>query len=354
MTDIDPAAVRSDQQALKDAFTYRSLQRDIDLVFKDLERPLFAEANAAGRALYPVASEFVLECYYERGALEPLVHAYARQPYRTAARYDRLLNALESAQRFDLIEHLWTSIARLTRAEFFYQRPCRDTGDHARVEEFKNHALEAYAQGIDWMTRLGRLQAAELLIKDRNVLREERFPALPPPSDLRRIDEPVFWDLIAMARSGASTTVEELATLGKSLLAFKGAEIKRFCSFYAKLMKQLCHWNVWALAYAARGGCSDEAFAEFRAWLILQGDPALCALCVTDPGQAAARVPAEPDLPDGPGLAIIEEAYLMRTGSSLAMPPIDPDKPKGKEWTEAAFAATYPQLIRHYASRTEL
>jgi hypothetical protein len=96
---------------------------------------------------------------------------------------------------------------------------------------------------------------------------------------------PVFWDLISKARSGASTTLEELDALGESLRAFRAAEIKRFGSYYAKLMKQLYHWNTWALAYAARGGCSDGAFEEFRAWLILQGDPALCALSVTDPAQ---------------------------------------------------------------------
>jgi hypothetical protein len=354
MTDVVPAAVEREKQALKNAFTYRSLQQDMAFVLEDVTRPLFAEANAAGRALYPVASDFVLECYYERGALEPLVHAYGGQSYRVASRYDRLLKALEAAQRFDLIEHLWTSIAWLTRAEFFYQRPGRDYGEHARVEEFKNYALEAYAQGIDWMTRLGRLEAAERLIRDRDALREERFPALLPPSDLRRIDEPVFWELISKARSGARTTLEQLAALGESLRAFKAAEIKRFGSFYAKLMKQLYHWNVWALAYAARGGCSDAAFEEFRAWLILQGDPALCVLAVTDPAQAAERVPPEPDLPDGPCLAMIEEAYFMRTGSSVELPSIDLDKPKGKEWTEAAFAAIYPQLVRHYASRTEL
>jgi hypothetical protein len=354
MTDVDPAAVEREKQALKNAFTYRSVQQDRDFVFEDLERPLFAEANAAGRALYPVANDFVLECYYERGALEPLVHAYGGQSYRIASRYDRLLKALEAAQRFDLIEHLWTSIARLTRAEFFYQRPCRDYGDHARVEEFKNYALEAYAQGIDWMTRLGRLEAAERLIKDRDALHEERFPVLPPPSDLRRIDEPVFWELISKARSGAPTTLEQMAALGESLRAFKVVEIKRFGSFYVKLMKQLYHWNVWALAYAARGGCSDGAFEEFRAWLILQGDPALCARAVTDPAQAAERVPPEPDLPDGPCLAMIQEAYLMRTGASLELPSIDLDKPKGKEWTEASFAAIHPQLVQHYASGTEL
>ncbi len=296
----------------------------------------------------------MLDCYFERGALEPLVKVYSGQNYQFASMFDRLLKHLMAAQRFDLIERFWTSVARLTRAEFFYQRPGRDYGDHARVEEVKNYALEAYAQGIDWMTRLGRLEAAERLTEERNALREERFPSLPAPSDLRRIDEPVFWELISKARSQAPTTLEQLAALGESLRAFKAADIKRFGSFYAKLMKKLYHWNVWALAYAARGGCSDAAFEEFRTWLILQGDPALVALAVTDPAQAAERVPPEPDLPDGPCLPMIEEAYLLRTGSSLELPSIDLDKPKGKEWTEEAFATIYPQLVRHYASVTEL
>lgn len=352
MTRVDPAAVESEKQALKSAFTYRSLRQDLDWLLDDTDRALFAEANLAGRGLYGVASEFVLDCYYERGALEPLVKSYSGQPYRVASRFDRLLRHLQEAQRADLIERFWTAIARLTRAEFFYQRPRRDHGDHAGAEEFKNYALEAYAQGIDWMTRLGRLDAAERLAGERDALREERLPSLPPPSDLRRMDEPVFWELIS--RSRAPTTLEQLAALGESLRAFKAAEIKRFGSLYASLMKKLYHWNVWALAYAARGGASDAAFEAFRTWLILQGDPALVELAVKDPARAAERVPPEPDLPEGHLLPTIEEAWFLRTGSALEPPSIDLDKPKGKEWTEAAFAAAHPQLVRHYASVTKL
>jgi hypothetical protein len=51
---------------------------------------------------------------------------------------------------------------------------------------------------------------------------------------------------------------------------------------------------------------------------------------------------------------MIEEAYLLRTGSTLELPSIDLDKPKGKEWTEEAFVTIYPQLVRHYASGTGL
>ena len=45
MTDIDPAAVVREKQALKDALSYRSLHHDTDLVLEDTERGMFAEAN---------------------------------------------------------------------------------------------------------------------------------------------------------------------------------------------------------------------------------------------------------------------------------------------------------------------
>lgn len=359
MTDIDPAVVQREREALKQvfndrnlrgAFTYRSVSHDTQVLIDDLYRNM--PANPAGLSLGIVAIEFVIDCYYEKGALEPLVKSYSGHKYQFASVFDRLPEHLQAAQRFDLIERLWTSVARLTRAAFFHQRPGRDVGDHERVEDHKKYALEAYAHGIDWMIRLGRLDAAERLTAERDALRDEHFPSLPVASDHRGLDERLFWELISNSRSQAPTTDEQLAILGESLRAFKASDIKRFGSFYVKNMKRLYHWHVWALAYAARGGCSDAAFEEFRTWVILQGDPALVALCVTDPSQAAERVPREPDLPDGTCLPMIDEAYLLRTGSTLELPSIDLDKPKGKEWTEEGSATVYSQLVRHYASGT--
>ena len=357
MTDVDRAIIQREKDALKrafnersikHAFTYNSVSHDSDLLCDDLYRD--PPANPAGLSLGVVAGEFVIDCYHERGALEPLVKTYSGHKYQLASVFDRLLEHLQRAGRVDLIERLWTSVARVSRAEFFYQRPGRDHGDHDRVEKAKQYALEAYAQGIDWMTRLGRLDAAQRLTDEREALREERFPSLPAPSGRRPIDEAAFWQVIATTRSHAETTLEQLAVLGESLREFKAADIKRFASLYVKNMKKLYHWNVWALAYAARGGCSDLAFEGFRTWVILQGDPALVELATTDPTRAAARVPRDPDLPDGHCLLMIEEAYLQRQGSSLASLSIDLDKPKGREWSEEAFASTYPQLVGHYAS----
>lgn len=333
---VDPVGYERDKQALKESFTYRDLQMDLWAWMErddDSDRPFFAPVGGS----YGICHEFLLGCYYERAALEPLVRMHSGS-YRFAAVYDKLLGLLVNAQRFDLIERLWTSVTRKNRTEFFL----------SRSDESKRLALEAYGHAIDWMRRLGRAEAAEQLTEARDALQEERLDSLPPVSDRRRIDEPVFWELIRQARSAGPSTDEWLAALSELLRTFGASDIKRFGSLYAKNMKRLYHWNVWALGFAAMGGCSNDAFAEFRAWLILQGDPDLLDLAVREPAQAALRVPADLDLPDGPGTWMIEEAYLQRQGIPCELPMIDLDRPKGKEWREDRFEASYPELVRHY------
>lgn len=345
----DPAALDADKQALKAAFTYRSYGYDLwQVLFDDLDRPFYAAIRALELSYYAPAAEFLEDCYYEAGALEPMVKVYSGQAYRFEGVFAELLGHLEQAGRFDLIERLWTAIARRTRAQFFLHRPDRELGAGEQVEELKALALEAYEKGVGWLTRLGRAEGAERLAAEREALLHERMTDLPPASDLRRMDEPTFWTIIARVRAAAPTTLEQLAVLGETLRAFDAAQIKRFAALYAKLMKKLYHWNVWALAYAARGGCSDDAFEEFRTWLILQGDAALIDLAIADPAAAARQVPPDPDLPDGSCLWTIGEAYLQRKGLPLELPTLELEKPKGRIWREEALEATFPALVRHY------
>ena len=60
-------------------------------------------------------------------------------------------------------------------------------------------------------------------------------------------------------------------------------------------------------------------------------------------------MPKDPDCPGGSLLAVIEEAYLARCGTVATLAQIDLAKPKGKEWSEEAFEATFPRLVRLYA-----
>ena len=312
-----------------------------ELILSDLDRPFHAPGRALNVSTYALSSEFLIDCYYEKGALEPIVKIYSAQIFRLATTYDVLLCHLNRAGRHDLIERLWTSVTRLNRAEFLLSRD----------DESKRLALEAYGHGIDWMIKLGRDAAAGHLSVDRDALDAECFEALPPASNIQRIDEPVFWELIRCTRAEGSATVEQLATLGDLLRTFGAADIKRFGLLYAKSMQKLYHWNAWALGYAAMDGCSDGTFDGFRAWLILQGDPDLLELAVKDPAQAALHVPAEPDLPDGPCIWIIEDAYLRRKGERLELR-TDAEKPRGKAWSEEKFERIYPELVEHYAAVT--
>ena len=349
--EADAAAVDRDKQALKESFTYRDYDHDVwEVLFEDLDRPFFAPLRIAGLPHIGTA-DFVEECYYEKGALEPLVRKYCGYDQWRPAEFDRLLRLLEDAQRFDLMERLCIAIARRARSRFFSERAGRNgNASEAWVEKFKEYALEAYDQALAWMTRIGRGEAAEQLAEQREGVREGRLPELPPISDLRRIDEPVFWELVSRSRSQAETLDDQLAALERLLPSFKAADIKRFGSLYAGYMRQLHHWNVWALAYAARDGCSDDSFMAFRTWLILQGDPALVELAIDDPAKAAKKVPRDPELPDGTLLSLIEEAYLQRKGEPFELPMIAHSRPKGREWPEHALEALHPELVGHYKS----
>jgi len=357
ISDAEFAAIRAAKEDLKrqfaaravcNAFSYRNVGRDVDLLVDELVRE--EPDNPRGLPLYYPAHEFVVELYHNRGAFEPLAHMYAGANRWNGAFLDPFLDQLEQSGRADLIEKVCTSILRGARALFFYHRIEREHGGAYRVEQIKNEVLAGYDKGIAWMDRVGRVETGQKLREQREALAEERFAKLPPASDLRKIDETLFWELIGSARAAASDPVEQAVAIGEKLKAFKAPEIRRFAAIYARLMKQLYHWNVWALAYAARDGCSDDSFAEFRTWLILRGDPVLVALAIGDPTSAARLVPKDPDLADGTLLPIIDEAYLARSGKTIDLPATDLEKPKGKEWPEEEFEIWFPQLVRHYAA----
>lgn len=349
--EADAEAVDRDKQALRQAFTYRDHEHDLwQVLAADLDRPIFAPLRIVG--LPPIgAAGFVEQCYYEKGALEPLARMYGGSDMWRTEEFGRLLRLLEEARSFDVMERFCTSVARRARSRFFAERAGRNGyASDAWLEKFRDDALLAYDEAIGWMSRVGRDGAARELAEQREAVREGHLPELPPISDLRRMDEAVFWELVSRSRRQGGTVDDQLTALERLLGSFKAADIKRFGTLYSGHMRKLHHWNVWALAYAARGGCSDDSFMAFRTWLIMQGDPALLELALADPARAARSVPRDPELPDGTLLSLIEECYLRRKGSPVELPAMDNAKPKGREWPEEELETVHPELVRHYES----
>jgi tRNA pseudouridine32 synthase/23S rRNA pseudouridine746 synthase len=345
---IDPAEVERDQEALRAAFTYRDVERDTDMGLEDLDRPVFYQDRYGGYGPYWRFRPFVIDSYHVKGALEPLVKMYSDFKYPVGSELDRILADLVAAKRGDLMEKLWASITRRSRAAFYAERPGQFFGDQHWADKAKADALQAYDDAIGWLAKLDSADAVQRMELERDMLREGRRPEPPPVSEHRKMDDALFWEIIGRSRAEALELPDQLVLLEGLLGGLKAADIKKFASIYARYMRQLYHWNAWALAYAARGGCSDDSFMEFRSWLILQGDPALLDLAIKDPAAAAAGVPRDPELPDGTLMPMIDDIHLARAGTTFEWPMTDLETPKGREWPEDELDARFPELVAYY------
>ncbi|MFJ9430275.1 DUF4240 domain-containing protein [Streptomyces sp. NPDC101490] len=88
------------------------------------------------------------------------------------------------------------------------------------------------------------------------------------------MDKEQFWELVEMARSRVADPCdsESIARGATSLLADRPVEeIVAAEQALWDLMGESCISPLWAAAYTANGGCSDDGFDYFRGWLIAQG-----------------------------------------------------------------------------------
>jgi hypothetical protein len=125
-----------------------------------------------------------------------------------------------------------------------------------------------------------------------------------------------FWELIERTKKNSSSTAEQMELLIAELEAFKAMEIKKFYKMLHGKLEDLYHWDVWAVAYLAQRGCSDDAFEYFRGWVVLQGAEPF-ALALSNIDSFSAHVPAGLRTSVEGLLSIREMAYEGRSGKAL-------------------------------------
>jgi len=86
------------------------------------------------------------------------------------------------------------------------------------------------------------------------------------------MNEDIFWQLIADSKqpSGGDSDAQ-VAALRERLQSLPESEIVEFDSLLHVQLDRSYHRDLWAAAYVINGGCSDDGFDYFRAWLIAQG-----------------------------------------------------------------------------------
>lgn len=149
-----------------------------------------------------------------------------------------------------------------------------------------------------------------------------------------------FWKLIETARKAAQGDTEAfIDSIREALADMPEDDIVQFKFQLTSRLHEAYTWPLWGAAYIIQGGCSDDMFEYFRAWLVAQGRAAF-EKAVRDPDKIGAL---GLDLEDEDAfmdfeslLYVAAEVYEERTGKELpeAAYPKGPKEPTGTPWSE--------------------
>lgn len=83
--------------------------------------------------------------------------------------------------------------------------------------------------------------------------------------------EEYFWQLLDRCKEKGDDSEEQMEWLTSQLAKGPVIDILSFDSILKKHFRQSYTSDLWAAAYIAMGGCSDDCFDYFRAWLLYLG-----------------------------------------------------------------------------------
>lgn len=158
-----------------------------------------------------------------------------------------------------------------------------------------------------------------------------------------------FWNIIAQSRDGIESQEEQAERLIDILAELPPEEIQAFDQIFQGLRDESYRWSLWGAAYVIHGGCSDDGFDYFRAWLIGQGKE-VYTKALENPDALADVLNDDNFAEDEELLYAASNAYEQSTGDDL--PPSGtshPDEPTGEAWEEDEVEAMFPRLAKMFS-----
>jgi Protein of unknown function (DUF4240) len=168
------------------------------------------------------------------------------------------------------------------------------------------------------------------------------------------MDVAQFWSIVESSKKEAVGNFDSyVESLAEQLSALSPEAIVAFQGILDELRNEACSWDLWGVAYIIGGGCSDDAFADFRSWLVSMGRETYTRT-LNDPESLADIVVG----PDGEEDVFFEEfayiparVYEAKTGQPLpyAKTAMRSD-PSGEEWDDDGedLARRFPRLSSLY------
>ncbi len=159
------------------------------------------------------------------------------------------------------------------------------------------------------------------------------------------MDATGFWDIIEGVHQDAHGVMDEkCALLKQALSALSDDDLKNFAAHFDRFDAQAYTWPLWGAAYVLNGGCSDDAFTDFRATLISMGRNVYEA-ALEDPNTLG-RVRFDRNDPCYEGFQYaVTDALEARWGERTARKADFPREPSGEAWEEDTVESLYPGLI---------
>ncbi|WP_086827774.1 DUF4240 domain-containing protein [Allokutzneria sp. NRRL B-24872] len=144
------------------------------------------------------------------------------------------------------------------------------------------------------------------------------------------MDENTLWRLVEEASAGAADVEEQAKRLTELLTARAPEEVVEFERLFDEQLARANRWDLWAAAYVALGGCSDDGFDYFRSWLISLGRKAF-EIALADPDALAGLGYDDEDFGDGEWLlCAANHAYEQLTGQELPPTNTSPAETSGE------------------------
>jgi hypothetical protein len=132
------------------------------------------------------------------------------------------------------------------------------------------------------------------------------------------MDEPQFWEIIESGgRKALDDPERQQAEVRKRLDKLPPEELVKFHLHFNQKMAGAYIWDLWGAAYLMNGGCSDNGFAYFRAWLISRGQ-AVYSADLGNPDSLASIVDPDRDDYEFEDLwGVAKDVYEESTGDAI-------------------------------------
>jgi Protein of unknown function (DUF4240) len=163
------------------------------------------------------------------------------------------------------------------------------------------------------------------------------------------MDETTFWAMIDQANAASQGDMEaKCEAIEEAVAELEPVDAEAFGRHFDAAMDRAYTWALWGAAYVIAGGCSDDAFMDFRATLISLGQ-ATYERVLQEPESLADMDFSEEDLFfEGFQYAALDAVEEVLGEAPERDQPV-PAEPSGVKWDEDKVYDLYPRLADKYA-----